>query len=136
MMKKFLLGIIISPLFAMLGIVITNAVILKVITSDMFFYFTFISYISMGLIGIPLLLLMKFRKWFQWWHFCLAGISAGLLSLVVFLIPVGIANLIESLKFFTSKDTVFLPISAILGGLLGGYSFWFISMRENEIEVN
>ena len=133
MMKKFLTGIIISPIFAMLGIVMVNALILKIIKPEMFFYFSFITYISMGIIGIPLLLILNCKKWFLWWHFSLAGIFAGFLSLVVWLIPAGIANFMESFKFFISKDTVFLPISAIVGGLIGGYSFWLISVRNTKI---
>ena len=134
MMKNFLAGIIISPIFAMLGIVISNALILKIVTPEMFLYFTFISYISMGIIGIPLLLFLNYKKWSQWWQFCLAGIFAGFLSLLALLIPAGIANFVESLKFFISKNTVFLPISAMIGGLAGGYSFWLISMRKTKIE--
>ena len=134
MMKNFLPAILISPIFAMLGIVMSNALILKVVTPEMFLYFSFISYISMGIIGIPILLMLNLKKWFQWWQFCLAGIIAGFLSLAVWLIPAGIANFMESIKFFISKDTVFLPISAVVGGLIGGYTFWFISMRKTKIE--
>jgi hypothetical protein len=129
-MKMLILGIIISPLFATCGVVAVNGLIIGSLTLEMITGFAFISYTSMGILGLPTIAIAKYKKWLKPWHSCLAGISVGLITLIVWLVPMMFADFIEFLKFIFGKDGIVLPISAIIAGFMGGVSYWFIAVRD------
>jgi ABC-type proline/glycine betaine transport system permease subunit len=118
-MRRVIIAFALTPLIAVSPVLAFGDGIGAVLYS----IFLLIAYASAALLGIPLFLLLRRRRWLHPWQVAVAGIACA--------VPGAVLNLLTSPSGLVASQGTFTTSLVLACGLLAGAAFWLLGVSGN-----